>query len=210
MMPGYVVADAGRRIGGYIIDWIVAAVLVAVVKFGTIFSMAFLVISVTDEDGYTKPISSMVDTFTTGLSYVVVATYFVSCWMFVGRTLGQAAAGIHVVERQYPAIGGIRGGAAVARLMGYAICTVIPFGIGFFLGWHDKIANTEAIIEQRYVPPQGAYYVPPPMYPQQLPPPTPTQPSPPAVAQRRFCEHCGESLRLTSRYCPRCGEPAAR
>ncbi len=75
--------------------------------------------------------------------------YFVILWLFAGRTIGMGIFGLRVVKVSGK---GLRIGAALMRLLGYAVC-VATLGLGFLWaivdkdrqGLHDKIARTYVI-----------------------------------------------------------------
>lgn len=200
-------ADAGRRVGGFLLDLVVVVViyLFAAFVFGVLVEL-FAAREPTNRT-YGMAEEDRVSTLIAYACYVVIPVYLVVAWGWFGRTLGQAAVGIHIVSRSWPRLGGLGFGGAVARTIGYAICWCIPFGIGFFLGWHDKISGTQAIILQNPatyqppLPPQSTWSRPVAPF-ASLPPPSA---STGASQGASFCSQCGMAATSDARFCKGCG-----
>jgi uncharacterized RDD family membrane protein YckC len=214
--PQYVRADPGRRIGGYLIDMVIIGVLYVAVTWALAYFFAALLLQVVDARAITRAGEQRLDTMVAGIAYLIMPIYFIGSWAWFGRTTGQMAVGIWVVLESKFVLGGVGFGAAVARFFGYLACW-LTFGIGFFLGWHDKIGNTEAVVATTSL----AVYTP--NCPIQMYSSTPTTPSPaidPAVLiastqqippddlpdrQRRYCSQCGLGVSFGAQFCNGCG-----
>ena len=81
--------------------------------------------------------------------FLIVLSYFVFFWAFVGYTPGKALLGLRIVRQDGRPISV---GRAIPRYLGYWI-SAIPLFLGFIWilfdrqheGWHDKLANTPVI-----------------------------------------------------------------
>jgi uncharacterized RDD family membrane protein YckC len=80
---------------------------------------------------------------------LVVLSYYVFFWTFIGYTPGKALMGLRIVRQDGRPLSFWR---AWLRFIGYSI-SALPFFLGFIWilfdrqheGWHDKIANTHVI-----------------------------------------------------------------
>ncbi len=129
-------ATFGRRLGAYLIDWVLVYIVLAVLTYAAGGSNA-------------KAGSASYD-FLALLFFLLPAFYFSWFWADSGRTLGHRILGLQVVRRDG---GPLTVSGAIIRYAGYLI-SAIPFGLGFFWmlwdpqaqTWADKIAGTEVIV----------------------------------------------------------------
>ena len=119
-------ATFGPRLGGYLIDGVLLAVI------NEIFSLVF----------HNAALDLIV-------SLVVGIGYFVYFWSSTGQTLGDKVVGVKVVSTS----GGlITPGGAFIRYLGIIVAT-IPLFLGLLWvlwdpqkqGWHDKMASTYVV-----------------------------------------------------------------
>jgi uncharacterized RDD family membrane protein YckC len=145
--PGIAYASGGSRLIAYIVDYILIWVLVIVVSLvlGSVMAAG----ASADSGG---AVAGGALVWFLAL-FVIMLGYFPWFWTRGGATPGMKLLHIRVVREVDG--GGLTGGQAVMRLIGYWVSAVV-FYLGFIWilidahkqGWHDKIANT-VVIESR-------------------------------------------------------------
>jgi uncharacterized RDD family membrane protein YckC len=133
---GHQLAGFGIRLGAYLIDAIILALIYLVGAFGIVQAQAVGL----------DPIASGVLTV---IFYILVIFYDLIFWTMRGATPGKMLLGLKIVTRDG---GNISFGKALLRYVGYWLSSLVLL-IGFFWiafdryfqGWHDKIASTYVI-----------------------------------------------------------------
>ncbi len=145
--PGIAYASGGARLVAYIVDTIVAGILIVAV---TIILGIVMSAGAASNSGAAVGGGALV----WFIALLVISLgYFPWFWSHGGATPGMKMLNIRVVREVDG--GPVTGGQAILRLIGYWINSLV-FYIGFIWilidahrqGWHDKLANT-VVIESR-------------------------------------------------------------
>jgi uncharacterized RDD family membrane protein YckC len=152
--PGLAYAGFWVRFGAHVIDWFAIGTplsIIMIVALGSVFSSIscnYANFGNGQFSGCTIPGSAFTGLTIFWLLWLLVpAIYFIAMWALAGRTFGQMALGLYVVD----AANGqkISVGRSLLRYFGFLISSwALLIGLIWAAfdprkqGWHDKIANT--------------------------------------------------------------------
>lgn len=154
--PGVAFAGHGARLGAYILDAIILAVVVsAIVVLSTLPVIGTILGRIGAQEDYWSDSTTWAQ-LGGGIGLAIIGAivaslvglvYFPWFWARGGQTPGMRAAGIRVVRDRDG--GPIGGGAAILRLVGFWVSGAVFFlGYVWILiderrrGWHDLLAGT--------------------------------------------------------------------
>lgn len=137
--PTLVDASIGRRIAAYLLDFVIAFIVITVAGF--IAAIGFVLLVGDVPEVLLEALDSR------GAGIVLFGVYQIGFWCTLGRTPGKMAAGIRVVPRTDPQQDKLDLGTAFVRYIAYTLCS-LTFGIGFLFDWSNKLPGTRTVRRQ--------------------------------------------------------------
>jgi len=134
------------RLIGLIVDLLIVAVVLAIVKLVTDLLRGFFPIR--ELLGLGEPSSTLLIIVAAVASLGIGLLYWLGSWLLAGQTLGQSLVGVRVVMANGERIGFWR---ALLRWLGYFVSAILFLGFLWVLvddkrqGFHDKLAGTVVI-----------------------------------------------------------------